>query len=219
MEAFESFVALLTEPDTDDGQRAAPEAIKLPVTPQTATRSHVDTQTDGLGVDVVARQNSLVLATAKSFFDSHISSQSITKRFTSVYALINDAVVRHATIEGRCERYGYPINQSELSLCVGKFTSARRIRSRHAACHARTAAGLSAGNLRTARGGVRWYPSTVKPLIACHEPEPSAERPQARVRNARDRVRLPPSSDTSPIEGNVGSHPGQTQKEDAVGRR
>jgi hypothetical protein len=132
VEAFESFVALTMEADTEDGRLVVSEAIKFPVTRQTAKTSHVETQTHGFEVDLVgARRDRLVLATVKSFFGSrgvvseHVIGKSQTKRFNSLYALINDPVVRCAVIDGASKRYGYPIDQIELRLYVGRFAGAK----------------------------------------------------------------------------------------------
>lgn len=128
MEAFESFVALTMEADTEGGHLGVSEAVKFPVTRQTAKTSHVETQTHGFEVDLVgARRDRLVLATVKSFFGSrgvvaqHVMGNSPTRRFNSLYALINDPVVRNAVIDGASKRYGYPNDQVELRLYVGKF--------------------------------------------------------------------------------------------------
>lgn len=107
MEACESFVALTMEADTEDDRLVVSEAIKFPITRQTAKTSHVETQTHGFEVDLVgARRNRLVLATVKSFLGSrgvvaeHVMGNSQTKRFNPLYALINDPMVRGAVIDG-----------------------------------------------------------------------------------------------------------------------
>jgi hypothetical protein len=132
VEAFESFVALTMEADTEDGRLIVSEAIKFPVIRQTAKTSRVEIQTHGFEVDLVgARRDRLVLATVKSFFGSrgvvaeHVIGNSQTKRFNSLYALINDPVVRDAVIDGASKRYGYPIDQIELRLYVGKFAGSK----------------------------------------------------------------------------------------------
>jgi hypothetical protein len=67
----------------------------------------------------------------KSFFGSrgvvagHVMGSSQTKRFNSLYALINDPVVRDAVIDGTSQRYGYPVDQIELRLYVGKFAGGK----------------------------------------------------------------------------------------------
>lgn len=136
MEAFEAFVALTMEGEG----LVVSEAVKFPVTRQTAKTAYVETQTHGFEVDLVgARADRLVLATVKSFFGSrgvvadHVTGET-TSQSKRLYALLNDSVVRDAVVEGACERYGYTLEQVELRLCVGKFAGAmagdheRRIR-------------------------------------------------------------------------------------------
>ncbi|MBM7857283.1 hypothetical protein JOD27_001057 [Lentzea nigeriaca] len=53
MEAFESFVALTMEADTDDGRLVVSEAIKFPGCPPDCQASHVEFQTHGFEVDLV----------------------------------------------------------------------------------------------------------------------------------------------------------------------
>ncbi|MCR3752259.1 hypothetical protein LX88_006253 [Lentzea californiensis] len=117
--------------DTED-YRLVSEAIKFPVVRQTAKTSRVELQTHGFEVDLVgARRDRLVLATVKSFFGSrgvvaeHVMGSSQTKRFNSLYTLINDPVVRDAVMDGASQRYGYPVDQIELRLCVGKFAGGK----------------------------------------------------------------------------------------------
>jgi len=132
VEAFESFVALTMEADTEDGRLVVSESIKFSVTRQTAKTAHTETQTHGFEVDLVgARRDKLVLATVKSFFGSrgvvaeHVMRESATKRFNALYAMINDPVVRDAVVQGAANRYGYPIDQIELRLYVGKFAGGK----------------------------------------------------------------------------------------------
>jgi len=124
MEAFEAFVALTLEAEG----LVVSEAIKFPVTRQTAKAAYAETQTHGFEVDLVAaRADKLVLATVKSFFGSrgvaaeHVMGESPTKRFNGLYSMLNDVVVRDAVVAGACERFGYAVNQVELRLYVGKF--------------------------------------------------------------------------------------------------
>lgn len=123
MEAFESFVALTLE---DEGFVVS-EAVKFPVTRQTARAAYIETQTHGFEVDLVgARSGRLVLATVKSFLGSRgvvaeevmgIGETQANRR----YAIINDPAVRDAILEGAAERYGYAPGQVEFRLYVGKF--------------------------------------------------------------------------------------------------
>lgn len=124
MEAFESFVALTLESEG----LVVSEAIKFPVTRQTAKVAHSETQTHGFEVDLLAaRVDKLILATVKSLFGSrgvvseHVMGESPDKRFNGLYALLNDQVIRDAVVAGACGRYGYRLDQIELRLYVGKF--------------------------------------------------------------------------------------------------
>lgn len=124
MEAFESFVALALE---DEGLVVS-EAIKFAVTRQTAKAAYAEVQTHGFEVDLVgARSDCLVLATVKSFLGSRgvaaddVVGQSLTPRFNRLYALLNDPIVRAAVLAGASARFGYPLNQIQVRLYVGKF--------------------------------------------------------------------------------------------------
>ncbi len=138
MEAFESFVALTLEAQG----LVVSEAVKFPVTRQTAKAAYAETQTHGFEIDLVAaRADKLILATVKSFFGSrgvvseHVMGQSSTRRFNRLYAMLNDAVVRDALIDGSCKRYGYTPNQIELRLYAGHFAGDKKgeheLRIRH----------------------------------------------------------------------------------------
>src|SRR6266516_1780005 len=100
MEAFESFVALTLEAEG----LVVSEAVKFPVTRQTAKAAYAETQTHGFEVDLVAaRADRLVLATVKSFFGSRgVVADAVMgwseQRFTRLYALLNDPVVRDAVV-------------------------------------------------------------------------------------------------------------------------
>lgn len=123
MEAFESFVALTLE---EEGLVLS-EAVKFPVTRQTAKAAYAETQTHGFEVDLVAaRADKLVLATVKSFFGSRgvVAEQVMglgEPRWNRLYAMINDPVVRDALLAGAAARFGYPPDKIELRLYVGKF--------------------------------------------------------------------------------------------------
>jgi hypothetical protein len=101
-------------------------ALKFPVTRQTRKTSHVEIQTHGFEVDLVgANRDKLVLATVKSFFGSrgvaadHVTGKSA--KFASLYAMLNDPIVREGVSEGAATRFGYDLDQVELRLYVGKF--------------------------------------------------------------------------------------------------
>jgi hypothetical protein len=128
VEAFEAFVALSMEHEG----LVVSEAVKFPVTRQTAKVAHAEMQTHGFEVDLVgARADTLVLATVKSFFGSRgvvaeeVSGETANKSAARGFALLNDAVVRETVVEGACTRYGYQPNQLEMRLYVGKFAGAK----------------------------------------------------------------------------------------------
>jgi len=128
MEAFESFVALTME---DEGLVVS-EAIKFPVTRQTAKAAYMEMQTHGFEVDLVgARADRLVLATVKSFFGSqgvvaeHVMGLSTTPRLNGLYALLNDPVVRDAVLTGASARFGYPLERIQVRLYVGRFAGGK----------------------------------------------------------------------------------------------
>jgi hypothetical protein len=123
VEAFESFVALTLEAE----DLVVSEAVRFPVTRQTARVAYVEMQTHGFEVDLVgARSGRLVLATVKSFLGSRgVVAEHVmgigTAPANRRYAMINDPVVRGAILEGAADRYGYSQDQIEFRLYVGKF--------------------------------------------------------------------------------------------------
>jgi hypothetical protein len=126
MESFESFVALALA----DEDLVVSEAVKFPVTRQTAKTSHGEVQTHGFEVDLVgARGDMLVLATVKSFLGSrgvaaeHVTAQGGRPQTQRLYALLNDRTVRDAVVAAAAERYGYRQDQVELRLYVGRFAA------------------------------------------------------------------------------------------------
>jgi hypothetical protein len=128
VEAFESFVALTLQ---DEGLVVS-EAVKFPVTRQTAKAAYAETQTHGFEVDLVAASASrLVLATVKSFLGSRgvvadqVKGLSAELRANRLYAMINDPVVRVAVLEGASKRYGYSRDQIQFRLYVGKFAGGK----------------------------------------------------------------------------------------------
>jgi hypothetical protein len=123
VEAFEAFVALAME---DEGLVVS-SAVKFPVRRRTAKTAHVETQTHGFEVDLVAANaHRLVLASVKSFFGSrgvvaaHVDG-SAGGAPARLYALLNDRNVRKQVVEGAQARYGYDERQIELRLYVGRF--------------------------------------------------------------------------------------------------
>lgn len=125
MEAFEQVVALAMESEG----LVVSGALKFPVKRQTRKTSHVEIQTHGFEVDLAgANRDKLVLATFKSFFGSrrgwvgaadHVTGRSA--KFASLFAILNDPIVRERVSEGAATCFGYDLDQVELRLYVGKF--------------------------------------------------------------------------------------------------
>lgn len=129
MEAFESFVALTLEAEG----LVVSEAVKFPVTRLTAKTAHQEVQTHGFEVDLVgASATRLILASVKSFFGSRgvfaaaVKGESPRSSDNRLYAMLNDAVVRQAILDGACSRYGYAFDQVEFRLYVGKFAASSK---------------------------------------------------------------------------------------------
>lgn len=128
MEAFESFVALTLEAEG----LVVSEAVKFPVTRQTAKAAYVETQTHGFEVDLVAaRADRLILATVKSFFGSRgVVADDVMAlgepRANRLYAMLNDPVVRDALLNGASTRYGYRADEVEFRFYVGKFAGDKK---------------------------------------------------------------------------------------------
>jgi len=129
MEAFESFVAVALEAEGF----VVSEAVKFPVTFQTAKASYKERQTHGFEVDLVAaRADRLVLATVKSFFGSrgvvaeHVMGTTTNLRARKLYALLNDKRIRRSVIATAARGYGYQPAQVELRLYVGRFAAPKR---------------------------------------------------------------------------------------------
>lgn len=130
MEAFESFVALAMETEG----LVVSEAVKFPVTRQTAKAAHVETQTHWFEVDLVgARRERLVLASVKSYLGSQgVRSDEVQgiregrQEGNRRYAMLNDPIVREAILVGASSRYGYSPDQIEFRLYVGKFAGSKR---------------------------------------------------------------------------------------------
>ena len=129
MEAFEAFVALTLEAEG----LVVSEAVKFPVTRQTAKTSHVEVQTHGFEVDLVgASATRLVLASVKSFFGSRgvvaaaVRGEAAKPSDNRLYAMLNDPLVRQGVLDGACSRYGYSPAQVEFRLYVGRFAAASK---------------------------------------------------------------------------------------------
>jgi hypothetical protein len=104
--------------------------VKFFVRRQTRKSAYAEFQEHGYEVDLVAaRGDRLVLAEVKSFFGSRgVNRQSFRgladeakKADFSGYKLFNDAQLRVEVVSRAGELYGYPLNQIEMRLYVGKF--------------------------------------------------------------------------------------------------
>lgn len=129
MEAYEAFVAVALEAEGF----VVSGPTKFPVTRQTAKAKHVETQTHGYEVDVVAaRADCIVLATVKSFFGSrgvvadHVTGATANKQARDGYRLLNDPIIREQVVDGVCTRYGYRRDQVHLRLYVGRFAAPKK---------------------------------------------------------------------------------------------
>lgn len=126
MESFEQFVAVAMEAEG----LIVSSAIKFPVTRQTRKAMHSEVQTHGYEVDLVgARSDHLVLASVKSFFGSrgvvsdHVMGTGGDVKARSLYVMLNDPLVRDGVVKAAAERYGYPLDQVEIRLYVGRFAA------------------------------------------------------------------------------------------------
>ena len=157
VEAFESFVAIAREAEGF----VVSEAVKFPVTRQTAKTAYEESQTHGFEVDLVgARSDRLVLATVKSFFGSrgvvsdHVIGTTPKVRLKKRYALVNDPSVRRTVIATAAKRYGYKTGQVELRLYVGRFAAPKHGTHERAIRHwAAAAEWVTHGSTRAAQGG------------------------------------------------------------------
>lgn len=125
MEAFESFVAVALEADDFVVSGGVKFRVKLP----TRKAAYTEEQTHGYEVDLVgARADRLVLASVKSAFGSrgvvaeHVTGETSNQAASRRYRLLNDKVVRSRVVAEAAKRYGYPINQVQLRLYVGRFS-------------------------------------------------------------------------------------------------
>ncbi len=125
MEAFEQFVALAMESEG----LVVSGALKFNVRRKTRKQAYDEYQTHGFEVDLVgARHDRLVLATVKSFFGSrgvvaeHVLGQDPV--YSKWYALLNQPDVRDAVVTGAAQRFGYNLEQIEMRLYAGRFSTA-----------------------------------------------------------------------------------------------
>lgn len=125
MEAFEQFVALAMESEGF----VVSSALKFNVRRRTRKQAYVEYQTHGFEVDLIgARRDKLVLATVKSFFGSrgvvadHVLGKDST--YSKWYALLNQPDVREGVVRGAADRFGYCLDEIELRLYAGRFSTA-----------------------------------------------------------------------------------------------
>ena len=125
MEAFEHVVKVALEAQN----YVVTSNIKFPVEKMTKTGP----QTHGYEVDIVgARHSSLILGSVKSFlgspgvnrqgFDGIATRDKDKNGDLSAYKLFNDKPLRKAVFKKAREKYGYPLEQIQLTLYVGHFT-------------------------------------------------------------------------------------------------
>jgi hypothetical protein len=124
MEAFEQFVALAMETEGF----VVSSALKFNVRRKTRKQAYDEYQTHGFEVDLVgARRDKLVLATVKSFFGSrgvvaeHVLGDD--SPYAKWYALLNQTDVRDEVVAGAAKRFGYDVEQIEMRLYAGRFST------------------------------------------------------------------------------------------------
>jgi len=125
MEAFEQFVAVYLEQQ----DFVVSSAVKFPFTRQTGRQDHVEFQTHGYEVDLVAaRADRLILATVKSFLGSrgvvadHVIGTSNNIAANKRYVILNDREIRKSIVRQAAKRYGYSRDQVQFGLYVGRFS-------------------------------------------------------------------------------------------------
>lgn len=130
VEAFEQFVAVFLE--EQQPHYVVSPAVKIPYARQTKKRDRVEIQEHGYEVDLLgAREDSLLLASVKSFFGSngvpaeHVMGEA-EPRFNKRYALFNEPDLRRAIVHKAAKRYGYSVRQVQLALFVGRFAAPTR---------------------------------------------------------------------------------------------
>ncbi len=103
--------------------------MKFPITRQTGKQGHVEIQTHGYEVDLIAaRADHLILATVKSYLGSrgvvadHVIGSSDNTRTNKLYVLLNDSEIRRSIVRQAAKRYGYKYSQVQLGLFVGRFS-------------------------------------------------------------------------------------------------
>lgn len=129
MEAFEQFVAVFLE----QKDYVVSSSVKFPVRRQTRRQDHVEYQTHGYEIDLIAaRADRLILATVKSFLGSrgvvadHVIGTSSNEAANRRYVILNDRDIRKSVVQQAAKRYGYRSDQVQLGLYVGRFSGPSR---------------------------------------------------------------------------------------------
>ncbi|MFC1994342.1 hypothetical protein ACFLVI_03660 [Chloroflexota bacterium] len=126
MEAFEHIVKVFLE---YQGYAVATN-VKFPVRRKTKKAAYDEYQTHGYEVDVVgAKSSSLLLGSVKSFLGSKgVSRQGFIevadasrKTHFGQYNIFNEADIQNGIVKEAAKKYGYPLDQIELCLFVGRF--------------------------------------------------------------------------------------------------
>jgi hypothetical protein len=105
--------------------------VNFDVTRRRRKTAHDETQTHGVESRRRRRAPTCnVLATVKAFLGfrgvvaEHVTGETRVAWSRTLYALLNDPVVRTSVIEEAARRYGYPIRQIEWRLYIGRFVGA-----------------------------------------------------------------------------------------------
>ena len=126
MESFEQVVKVFDEARG----YVVTSNVKFAVQKQTKKAAFPEFQKHGYEIGLVgASSGSLLLASVKSYLGSTgvhpqgfkgLADETKTTHFGG-YKLFNDADIREQVIARAAEQYGYPMEQVQLALCVGKF--------------------------------------------------------------------------------------------------
>ena len=127
MEAFEHIVKVFLETQG----YVVTTNVKFPVKRKTKKTNYEEYQTHGYEVDIIgARSNSLLLGSVKSFFGSGgVSRQGFKeiadaskKTHFNQYNIFNVPEIRDGILKEVSSKYGYPGEQIQLCLFVGRFS-------------------------------------------------------------------------------------------------
>ena len=127
MEAFEHIVKVFLE---SQGYVVTTN-VKFPVKRRTKKANYEEYQTHGYEVDIVgAKSNSLLLGSVKSFFGSGGVSRQGFKEIADTskkthfdqHKIFNALEIRDGILKGASSKYGYPREQIQLCLFVGRFS-------------------------------------------------------------------------------------------------